>query len=224
MQVKLADEDKALNLCRSKVAQRGLPMQVHAAEYQWWVLCQWIYPDLCSFTESNICATGIDASLHSISPRRGELISEISSKSCSGELTTPVRYDRFAQSFTLIFRIHKTRIWMACLGGSYLLTDEVDGIHETPNFHTRAWYNNRLFNRSSQTITRSSLIANGDSRNVNQYTTFFAPIFWFRKRSLSQSVKKIIYQEEYCINGRHFWVFVHLVEYHNKSSLFCQSS
>ena len=34
---KLKDEYEALMLCREKVAQRQLPMQIVDAEYQWWV-------------------------------------------------------------------------------------------------------------------------------------------------------------------------------------------
>ncbi|KAJ9118709.1 hypothetical protein QFC22_003929 [Naganishia vaughanmartiniae] len=95
MEEKLREEDQALNLCRSKVIQRGLPMQVHAAEFQW---------DHRKLTFYFTAARRIDFR---------DLVKEL-------------------------FRIHKTRIWMACLGGSYLLTDEADGIHEAPNYHTRA--------------------------------------------------------------------------------------
>lgn len=35
---KLRDEHEALMICRDKVAQRGLPMAIVDAEYQWWVL------------------------------------------------------------------------------------------------------------------------------------------------------------------------------------------
>lgn len=38
--VKLQDEAKALELCRSKVRQRKLPMEVIDAEYQWYVTIQ----------------------------------------------------------------------------------------------------------------------------------------------------------------------------------------
>lgn len=31
-------------------------------------------------------------------------------------------------------RIHKTRIWMACLGGSYLLTEEAERPLEMPQY------------------------------------------------------------------------------------------
>ena len=36
--MKLADEAKALELCRAKVRQRKLPMEVVDAEYQWYVI------------------------------------------------------------------------------------------------------------------------------------------------------------------------------------------
>lgn len=38
LNAKLQDEAKALELCRSKVRQRKLPMEVVDAEYQWFVL------------------------------------------------------------------------------------------------------------------------------------------------------------------------------------------
>ena len=38
LNVKLADEAKALELCRAKVRQRKLPMEVVDAEYQWYVI------------------------------------------------------------------------------------------------------------------------------------------------------------------------------------------
>jgi len=37
VQQKLRDEQEALYICREKVAQRGLPMTIVDAEYQWWV-------------------------------------------------------------------------------------------------------------------------------------------------------------------------------------------
>ena len=37
LNIKLQDEAKALELCRSKVRQRKLPMEVIDAEYQWYV-------------------------------------------------------------------------------------------------------------------------------------------------------------------------------------------
>jgi hypothetical protein len=36
---KMQDEDKALQLCQSKVRQKKLPMEVVDAEYQWYVPC-----------------------------------------------------------------------------------------------------------------------------------------------------------------------------------------
>ena len=42
---KMKDEYEALMICREKVLQRGLPMQVVDAEYQWSVLI--LYPSNC---------------------------------------------------------------------------------------------------------------------------------------------------------------------------------
>lgn len=40
LNAKLMDEAKALELCRSKVKQRKLPMEVIDAEYQWCVILE----------------------------------------------------------------------------------------------------------------------------------------------------------------------------------------
>lgn len=71
---KLADEAKALELCRTKVKQRKLPMEVVDAEYQW---------DRRKLTFYFIAEKRIDFR---------ELVREL-------------------------FRLYKTRIWMASLGG-----------------------------------------------------------------------------------------------------------
>ncbi|KAH9947068.1 PSP1-domain-containing protein [Amylocystis lapponica] len=73
--VKLQDEAKALELCRSKVRQRKLPMEVVDAEYQW---------DRRKLTFYFVAEKRIDFR---------ELVREL-------------------------FRLYKTRIWMASLGGT----------------------------------------------------------------------------------------------------------
>ncbi|CCM06329.1 uncharacterized protein FIBRA_08582 [Fibroporia radiculosa] len=73
--IKLQDEDKALELCRSKVRQRKLPMEVVDAEFQW---------DRRKLTFYFIAEKRIDFR---------ELVREL-------------------------FRLYKTRIWMASLGGA----------------------------------------------------------------------------------------------------------
>ncbi|GBE78544.1 hypothetical protein SCP_0114330 [Sparassis crispa] len=72
---KLQDEAKALELCRSKVRQRKLPMEVVDAEYQW---------DRRKLTFYFVAEKRIDFR---------ELVREL-------------------------FRLYKTRIWMASLGGT----------------------------------------------------------------------------------------------------------
>lgn len=72
---KLQDEAKALELCRSKVRQRKLPMEVIDAEYQW---------DRRKLTFYFVAEKRIDFR---------ELVREL-------------------------FRLYKTRIWMASLGGA----------------------------------------------------------------------------------------------------------
>jgi cell fate regulator YaaT (PSP1 superfamily) len=75
LNTKLHDEAKALELCRTKVRQRKLPMEVIDAEYQW---------DRRKLTFYFIAEKRIDFR---------ELVREL-------------------------FRLYKTRIWMASLGGA----------------------------------------------------------------------------------------------------------
>lgn len=37
LSAKIADEERALDLCRTKARQKKLPMEVIDAEFQWWV-------------------------------------------------------------------------------------------------------------------------------------------------------------------------------------------
>lgn len=62
---KLQDEAKALELCKSKVRQRKLPMEVIDAEYQWCASYKCPEPSVI-----NIHKTGIGVNSRSISPLR----------------------------------------------------------------------------------------------------------------------------------------------------------
>ncbi|THG96546.1 hypothetical protein EW026_g5302 [Hermanssonia centrifuga] len=76
LHAKLQDEAKALELCRSKVKQRKLPMEVIDAEYQW------------------------------------------DRRKLTFYFTAEKRID-FRELVRELFRLYKTRIWMASLGGSF---------------------------------------------------------------------------------------------------------
>ena len=74
------DEAKALELCRTKVKQRKLPMEVIDAEYQWYAISSQRLAEVIQ-----AFFLGIDGNLHSTSLRRSVLISASLSVSSSGE-------------------------------------------------------------------------------------------------------------------------------------------
>ena len=78
---KLQDEAKALELCKSKVRQRKLPMEVIDAEYQWCVAVLACPARVkCPYTRH----TGIGANLRSTSLPRSASISASSFGNFSG--------------------------------------------------------------------------------------------------------------------------------------------
>ncbi|KAI0327317.1 PSP1-domain-containing protein [Cubamyces sp. BRFM 1775] len=91
---KAQDEAKALDLCRNKVRQRKLPMEVIDAEYQW---CVWYSCSAHLARAEGVC---------SHRDRRKLTFYFIAEK----------RID-FRELVRELFRLYKTRIWMASLGG-----------------------------------------------------------------------------------------------------------
>ncbi|KAH0838700.1 PSP1 C-terminal conserved region-domain-containing protein [Lanmaoa asiatica] len=87
---KIQDEMKALQLCQSKVRQKKLPMEVIDAEYQW-----------CASRVTSLCL-----SLMMYRDRRKLTFYFIAEK----------RID-FRELVRELFRLYKTRIWMASLQG-----------------------------------------------------------------------------------------------------------
>lgn len=59
LSAKMADEEKAMNICQGKVRSKRLPMEVVDAEYQWWVsmICYfrstWLIASLCLYQGSS---------------------------------------------------------------------------------------------------------------------------------------------------------------------------